>query len=205
MNKIVVLKNVGMSFSGEPIFYDVNMEITAGKIIALMGANGCGKSTLLRIIAGVLPNTDGEVIHSTDIKMAYIPDRFPKLPFKVKDYLHHMGEIQGVATKAIDEYINRMFKTLNIPIGIKNRNINNCSKGTVQKINIMQALITKPDLLLLDEPFSGLDEASLTEFIALLKNLAQDGTTIILSCHERAHAVELTEDVFVFEGGALKC
>jgi len=203
MNEIVTLQKMGKSFNGEPIFCEVDMGIKPGEIIALMGVNGCGKSTLLRIIAGILPQTTGEVRRKKDTKISYIPDRFPKLPFKVEDYLFHMGQIQGMAKEAIKDNINRMFETLNIPSGIRTRQIVKCSKGTIQKINIMQALITTPDLLLLDEPFSGLDEGSVDGFLDLLKSLAKSGMAIILSCHEKRLAQKLTDEIYVFADG--KC
>jgi len=198
---MISCKNIGISFSKLPIFSDISLEIESGTITALMGVNGCGKSTLLKILGGVLSPTEGEVICIDGIKISYIPDHLPALPFKVEEYLLHMGRIQGVQTKAIDEYINNMFKSLNIPMHIRKQRISKCSKGTVQKVNIMQALITKPDLLLLDEPFSGLDEKSLEDFINILKQTADSGTAVVLSCHEKEHMRKVAHDLYVFIDG----
>ena len=198
----VTLKNVGKSFSGKRIFSDVNLTIEPGKPIVLMGANGCGKSTLLKIITGVIPHTDGEITQSSPGKISYMPDRFPKLPFKVNDYLFHMGEIQNISQ--IDEYIDKMFEYLTIPGHIKTQKIPKCSKGTIQKINIMQAFMNKSDLLVMDEPFSGLDENSIERMLELIKKTALDETAktaIILSCHESALARRITDDIYIFADG----
>jgi len=177
------------------------MDIDGGEPVVFMGSNGCGKSTLLRIIAGLLHCTTGEVVHLPEIKISYVPDRFPKLPFKVNDYLRHMGRIQKISDGDILKYMRTMFERLNIPEHIETQKIPHCSKGTIQKINIMQALITRPDLLILDEPFSGLDEDTVEVMVELLKNMEE--THIVLSCHEKILAQRLAEKVFVFRKGAV--
>jgi len=196
---LIELKNVGKSYSGNLVFGGVSMSIGAGDAIVVMGSNGCGKSTLLKIIAGLLACSDGEITFAPRIKISYVPERFPRLPFKVQDYLLHMGSIQGLSAGEINAYIAEKFKELNIPDNIKRQNLKNCSKGTVQKINIMQALITKPDLLVLDEPFSGVDEKSIDRVVELFAELARNKTAVVLSCHEKDLARKVTENIFLFE------
>jgi len=198
MQDIAAIKNLGKSYSGRVIFHNVNMTITPHKPIVLMGANGCGKSTLLKIIAGVLSCTEGEITYRPNIKIAFIPDRFPKLPFIVENYLTHMGKIQGLTDANINNYIDEYFNLLNMPQDFRKTKISKCSKGTIQKVNILQALISKPDLLLLDEPFAGLDEDSQDNFFDLLQKLISDGVAVVLACHEKKLAQRITDNIYVF-------
>jgi len=177
------------------------MEIDGLAPVVLMGSNGCGKSTLLRIIAGLLDCTSGEVVRKADAKISYVPDRFPKVPFRVADYLLHMGSIQGVPPEEVKKYVDKQFNFLNIPEHIKKQWVSKCSKGTIQKINIMQALITKPDLLILDEPFSGLDEDSVEGLVAMLKGLEE--TAVVLACHQKKLAQRISDKIFVFNKGGV--
>jgi len=215
MSEIISLKNVSKSYAKKVIFSDVNMSIVPGQPTVIMGANGCGKSTLLKIIAGVLSHTSGEVIRSPKIKISFAPDRFPKLPFKVSDYLSHMGKINGMSGEEINNYIDTQFEYLGIPKHIKHQKIAKCSKGTIQKINIMQSLLAKTDmhgvrccpnnfgqhqatsLLIMDEPFSGLDENSIEQLIKLLTSMQQ--TAVIISCHEKTLAQRISDNIFVFD------
>ena len=198
MQEIVTIKNLGKSYSGRVIFHKINMTVKQNEPIVIMGENGCGKSTLLKIIAGVLSCTDGEIKYRSNAKISFVPDRFPKLPFTVENYLMHMGKIQGVSENHIDNYMTEYFQYLNMPIDFRKTKISKCSKGTIQKVNILQALITKPDLLILDEPFSGLDEDSEENFLELLHQLISDGVAVVLACHEKKLAQRITDNVYVF-------
>jgi len=198
MQEIAIANNLGKAFSGRTVFHNVNLTIQPYQPIVVMGGNGCGKSTLLKIIAGELPATTGEVTYRPNIKTAFVPDRFPKLPFSVESYLKHMGRIQGLDASRIDSYISEYFELLKMPHEFRKTQISKCSKGTLQKVNILQALITTPDLLVLDEPFAGLDENSVENFIDLLHTLITDGVAILLACHEKALAQRVSDEIHVF-------
>ncbi|MCL2372991.1 MAG: ATP-binding cassette domain-containing protein [Defluviitaleaceae bacterium] len=203
MTELISLKNISKSFGGKLVFCDANMSIKTAEPAVIMGKNGCGKSTLLKIIAGLLKHTGGEITRTPGIKISFAPDRFPKLPFKVEEYMQHMGKIQGLTSTEIDKYITQQFDYLGIPANIKSQVIYKCSKGTIQKINIMQAFLTKSDLLLMDEPFSGLDEGSIERLLQLLAKTAQENTAIIISCHEKLLAQRFTDNMYIFNGQSL--
>ncbi|MCL2385959.1 MAG: ATP-binding cassette domain-containing protein [Defluviitaleaceae bacterium] len=194
---MISLNNVGKSFGRSEIFRDITMTIEVGKPVVIMGRNGCGKSTLLKIIANLLAHSNGEIIRTPNIKTAYAPDRFPKVPFKVSSYITHMGKILGLSAQDIHSFRDEQFKYLDIPKNIWEQKIHKCSKGTIQKVNIMQTFLTKPDLLIMDEPFSGLDEDSTERFLELLIKTAEN-TAVIISCHEKALAQRVTSNVFSF-------
>jgi len=203
MNPLISLKNVKKTYASKLIFRDVTMSVVHDKPVLIMGRNGCGKSTLLKIIAGVLTHSEGEIVRLPNVKISYMPDRFPKLPFKVEDYITHMGSIQKVSESDINNYIAKQFTRLGIPESIKKQKIYNCSKGTIQKVNIMQAFLTKADLLVMDEPFSGLDEYAIEALLELIKETARAGTAVVLSCHEKTLAQRVTDNIFIFSGQSL--
>ena len=198
MREIVTIKNLGKSYSGRVIFHKINMTVKQNEPIVIMGENGCGKSTLLKIIAGVLSCTDGEIKYRPDTKISFVPDRFPKLPFTIENYLMHMGKIQGQSAIHINSYIDEYFRCLNMPTDFRKTKIGKCSKGTIQKVNILQSLIAKPDLLVLDEPFAGLDEGSEENFLELIHKLVSEGVAIILACHEKKLAQRITDNIYIF-------
>ena len=197
--EVASIKNLGKTYSGRVIFHKVNITVKKHEPVVIMGENGCGKSTLLKIIAGVLDYSEGEIKYHNKAKISFIPDRFPKLPFSVESYLMHMGKIQGLSTSCINEYINEYFAYLNMPKDFRKTKINKCSKGTIQKVNILQALITKPDLLIMDEPFAGLDEDSEDNFIELIHKVISDGVAIIMACHEKKIAQKITDNIYIFK------
>lgn len=192
---MVVLTNTRKMYGKNRIFDGVDMTIDATKPTVIMGKNGCGKTTLLKIIAGILVHSSGEAERTPDMKVAFVPDRFPKLPFKTEEYLLHMGDIQGLSRKFTKRQIDANFELFGIPDQIKTQKIAKCSKGTIQKINLIQAFLTRQDLLVMDEPFSGLDESSTEALIGLLTRVAGFGTAIALSCHDRDLAQKITDNV----------
>jgi len=201
VQEVAVISDLGKSYLGRVIFNDVNITIRQNEPIVIMGENGCGKSTLLKIIAGVLGSTQGKVIYRPNTKISFIPDRFPKLPFNIEDYLMHMGKIQGLSASRINNFIDEYFDYLKMPQNFRKTKIAHCSKGTMQKVNILQALLTQPDLLVLDEPFAGLDEDSEDNFLELLFKLSCDGVAIILACHEKKLAQRISDNIYIFADG----
>ncbi|MCL2235114.1 MAG: ABC transporter ATP-binding protein [Defluviitaleaceae bacterium] len=201
---MVVLTDVGKRFGKSQIFAGVDLKVDASKPTVIMGKNGCGKTTLLKVAAGILQHSSGKVARLVGAKTAYVPDRFPKIPFKAGEYLTHMGEIQGLPRDFINRQIDSHFESFGIPNDIKDRKIAKCSKGTIQKINIIQAFLTKQDLVVLDEPFSGLDEESIAALIGLLTKMSEYGTAILLSCHDKELARQITDRVLLLDGEGLQ-
>ena len=136
---------------------------------------------MLHVIAGLAnPSVGSRIEHGTSLRVGYVPERFPPLRFRPSEYLRHMAGIQGMdkqeAAKRIDAMLN-VFRLQDMKMTL-------CSKGMLQKVNIMQALLRQPDLLVLDEPLSGLDEPSQMEMIGILSEIKRQGTAIVMSVHE---------------------
>ncbi|MFD1674829.1 ABC transporter ATP-binding protein [Alicyclobacillus fodiniaquatilis] len=183
-NLIIRLDQISKSFSGKLVLNRLDLSIFENEIIAIIGPNGSGKSTLLRIISGLSTVSTGIREICTDTKrIGYVPDRFPKLRFTPLEYLHDMGRIHGIVPDKLAQRINELLSVFHLEESA-NRRMVGFSKGMLQKVNIMQAILNQPNLLLLDEPLSGLDQDSQQELIFLLQSFKNQGLTMVMICHE---------------------
>ncbi|MFF5209897.1 ATP-binding cassette domain-containing protein [Streptosporangium sp. NPDC000396] len=164
---------------GPWVLKDVELTLHPGSVIEVTGRNGAGKSTLLRLLAGIFRPSRGSIIDRPRV-VGYAPDVFPvDQPFTVTAYLTHMARIRGVSPTAFRELAGRLSAThlLDQPLG-------DLSKGSAQKVGLIQSLLAPPDLLILDEPFAGLDEQALTELPVIIGEVAADGGTVVVSDHQ---------------------
>ena len=157
----------------------MTLTVPRGRVIEVNGANGAGKSTLLRLLAGIVPPVRGRVSHRPT-RVGYAPERFPATqPFTARAYLDHMARIRGVPSDSAGEWAERLGFA-----GLLDTRLAELSKGSAHKTGLIQALIAAPDLLVLDEPFAGLDAATRGSLPALLAELAADGTSVVVSDHQ---------------------
>lgn len=180
---IIKIKNLVKKYNDKVIFEDVSLDIMKGESIALTGHNGMGKSTLIKILCGLTSINSGEIIKDKSLTFNYIPENFSPLNIKAGEYIKLIGEIEGISKDDFEKKTNYFYKEFNLEKMI-NTSMKNLSKGTLQKISVVQALLSKPDILLLDEPLSGQDIESQKTFIRMVKELIKDGVTVIMSCHE---------------------
>ncbi len=195
MEQIISLKHISKKYGSNGVLSDINLSIYKGQSIALVGNNGSGKSTLLKIISGLTSPSTGEVKYTEKLKFNYVPEHFPKMNITVKQYLTHMGCIEGMQKKQVQEKIQEQLKLFYME-QMTDSLMKNLSKGSLQKVAVIQALLTKPDVLLLDEPLSGQDIKSQRKFIQMGKELNQQGVTIIMSCHEMFLVNQLSRDAY---------
>lgn len=193
---MIELKNVSKIYNGKVIFEDVNLKLEEGKVAAFVGHNGCGKSTMLKVISGLIRKDRGEIIYEKNYRFSYVPEKFPIINMSAIDFLKHMAEIDGIYAKndglahihklAKDFYMENMLRK---PMKV-------LSKGTLQKVGVIQALMSNPEVLILDEPLSGQDADSQEVFIEKIKNLKKQGTIILLSAHEPKLIRSLADSVY---------
>lgn len=161
------------------VLRDVTLTVPRGRVIEVNGANGAGKSTLLRLLAGIVPPVRGRM-SGRPARVGYAPERFPAAqPFTARDYLAHMARIRGVPATGSEEWAERLGFA-----GLLDTRLPDLSKGSAHKTGLIQALLASPELLVLDEPFAGLDAETRTALPALLAGLARDGTSVIVSDHQ---------------------
>lgn len=204
MEMLLKAVNIKKIYGGREILKNVNFELEKGKTMAIMGHNGCGKSTLLRIVAGLTNPDAGQIIRLTDkIKIEYMPDPFPGVRMTPESYLRTMAKLQGLTDFEAKERCRELFQTYYME-GMEKTPMKNLSKGSLQKIAVCQALLTLPDLLLMDEPLSGMDEDSKEVFIHQILDLKKQGVTILLACHEKELAISLADITYHFVNGELE-
>jgi ABC-2 type transport system ATP-binding protein len=180
------LESVGKRYGlGQPwVVRDVSLDVAAGRLIRLEGRNGSGKSTLLRVAAGVTLPSKGRVTGRPHT--GYVPERFPgALPFPARDYLLHMARVHGLrgalGPRRVDEWLERLGAA-----GYAGRPLRSLSKGMCQKVAITQALVSSPGLLILDEAWTGLDQAARGALDAAVGERVADGGAVMFVDHDQA-------------------
>lgn len=172
---LVTLTEVTKKYGNRDVLTDISLTIRQGDCIILRGSNGSGKSTLLRIVCGLIPLTSGQrSLKHPKLVIGYTPDRLSKLRMTSTEYLTHMGKISNMPKKGLPARIKELHAFFNLEQS-HSLKMTHFSKGMLQKVNLMQAMIKTPDLLVMDEPFSGLDKESTKHLLASLKKIKADG------------------------------
>lgn len=201
--EIIRLEKVTKSYGGKVVLNQIEKSFHKGESIALMGHNGCGKSTLLKIIANLTAPTSGKVRHTENLLFHYIPEKFPPVPLSARAYLMHMGSLSGLERKETEKRIDTLGSDFFLS-ELLDTQMRALSKGSLQKVGVMQALIRKPDVLLLDEPLSGQDVDSQKVFIEKVNEMRSMGVTVFMSCHEKYLVNAISEKVYTIREGKLE-
>ncbi len=180
----MVLRGVGKRYQrrGPPVLRDVELSVPAGALLYVQGDNGCGKSTLLRILAGVTRPTRGRV-DGLPARVGYVPERFPPgLRFTAGQYLAHLGRIRGLPGHMVTARSGELLDLLGAQ-GIADTPMSELSKGTCQKVAVVQALLAEPALLILDEAFTGLDRQAQAALVQQVGVSRAAGTAVVFTDH----------------------
>lgn len=189
---LIILEGVAVGYSGRAVLRDVAATISRGESIGLLGANGSGKTTLLKTIAGILPPVDGAVRYggSTRPVIGYVPQRESIDPAFMLSSIEIVlmgacGRVgPGRFLSGEDREFARGCLERTGAADLEKRRFAELSGGQKQRILIARALVTKPDLLLLDEPTAGVDPAATTSIAELLQRLNGDGMTLVMVNHD---------------------
>ncbi|OEK78682.1 sodium ABC transporter ATP-binding protein [Staphylococcus equorum] len=189
---------------------DISLSLEQGKMLGFLGRNGAGKTTTFRMILGLTPITEGKIayndkpIDKTSYNhIGYLPEErglHPKM--KVEDELRYLATLKGMKSKEITEAIDYWLDRFGINEN-REKKIEALSKGNQQKIQLLASMLHKPELLILDEPFSGLDPVNVELLKSAVKDLNNAGTTIIYSSHRMEHVEELCDNVCILNRGEL--
>lgn len=206
---VLQVQNVTKRFGTHTAVDQLNFTIPEGEMFGLLGTNGAGKTTTFRMIIGLLNPTSGNIMwdgkqidSSMSSKIGYLPEErglYPKL--KVSEQLLYFARLRGMskmdANKEMDAWLHR-FKVTEY----KNKRVEELSKGNQQKIQVISSLMHKPKLLMLDEPFSGLDPVNVEMLKEAVIDLRNQGTTIVFSSHRMEHVEELCEHLCILQKGS---
>ncbi|WP_018353406.1 ABC transporter ATP-binding protein [Longispora albida] len=184
---------------GEPwVLGGVTATFGPGEVIVVCGRNGEGKSTMLQAAAGLLRPARGRITDRPAV-IGWVPDQLPAgQPFTVGEYLTHMGRVRGLRSVPVVAWAERLHLTQFL--GVR---LTALSKGTARKVCLVQGLLAPPDLLILDEPWDGLDTQAREEIPAIIAEVAERGGTVLVSDH-RGEAVRLpgARGLLIEGGGA---
>lgn len=194
---MITIEHINKSFGTQQVLKDVSLEIPAGQVLGLLGPNGAGKSTLMKILIGLWKADSGSV--SVPPRIGYLPENNPLYEeMYVTEYLQFMASLTANANANANALIDRVGLTLE-----KHKHIRELSKGYRQRVGLAQALLGDPQLLILDEPTTGLDPNQLVEIRALIRSLGKD-RTVILSTHIMQEVREMCDRVVILDRGEIK-
>ncbi|WP_148411172.1 ATP-binding cassette domain-containing protein [Murimonas intestini] len=194
-NSIIELKKITKIYNQNVLLKDIDLSIRKGQSISFIGHNGIGKSTLLKIVSGLVRPDAGKIICSKKLLFHYIPEHFPKMNISAFQYIRHMGRIDGIGREDLEKRSSELFKMFYMD-EMTDIPMKHLSKGTLQKVGVIQALLTEPDVLLLDEPLSGQDTDSQKVFIDTMNMLRKNGCTLLMSCHEMNLVNSISDTVY---------
>ncbi len=207
---LIELRNVSKSFKGLPLFENLSVSFEKGKIYGIVGHNGSGKSVLFKMICGFIFPDEGRIfVNGEELgKNKRFPENFGIIidrPGFLGDKtgfgnLRYLADIQN---KISDEKIKEVMEKVGLHYSIK-QNVKNYSLGMKQKLAIAQAIMEDQEVLLLDEPFNGLDVDSVENIRNLLKELNKEGKTILLTSHNNEDIEILCEHVFTIGNYSLE-
>ena len=206
---ILELKNIEKSFGEKKVLTGVSFKAEGGKAFGLLGRNGAGKTTSIRILMNVFPANSGEVlidgqpIDYNKIGIGYLPEERGLYPKKIIiDQLTYFAELKGMSRKEAVESIDYWLERLGMT-EYRNKKLETLSKGNQQKIQLITALAHDPDIVILDEPFSGLDPVN----AMLLKNVVKEqiakGKIVLFSSHQMSYIEEFCDSIAILNNGVV--
>ena len=201
------LKNIDKSFGEKEVLKGVSFSVEGGKAFGLLGRNGAGKTTTIRILMNVFPANSGEIlldgkpINYDQIGIGYLPEERGLYPKKIiLDQLVYFAELKGMsakdAVKAVDYWLARLGMT-----EYRNKRLDTLSKGNQQKIQLITALAHDPHIVILDEPFSGLDPVNVMLLKDVVKEQIAKGKIVLFSSHQMSYIEEFCDSIAIINAG----
>lgn len=204
---ILELKNIEKSFGEKKVLTGVSFKAEGGKAFGLLGRNGAGKTTSIRILMDVFPANGGEVlldgkpINYNKIGIGYLPEERGLYPKKtIIDQLTYFAELKGMSYRAAVKAVEYWLERLGM-MEYRGKRLDTLSKGNQQKIQLVTALAHDPDIVILDEPFSGLDPVNAMLLKDVVKEQIAKGKIVLFSSHQMSYIEEFCDSIAILNAG----
>ena len=209
---MISVSNLSRSYGSTLAVDNVSFEITNGEVVGLLGHNGAGKTTIMKMITGFIEPSSGSVevdglvlgesTAGIQKKIGYLPENCPVWPeMRVTDYLIYQAKLHLVEEAMIGSLVSEAIEKTRLTEKVTAR-IETLSRGYRQRVGVAQALLHKPDILILDEPTNGLDPNQILQMRELIKELAKN-STVVVSTHVLQEVQAICERVLIMRGGKL--
>jgi ABC-2 type transport system ATP-binding protein len=211
---MITVKDLTKVYSGTTVLDIQELSIGQGECFGLVGNNGAGKTTFFRLVldliranSGTILSKEQNVAGTTDWKFytgSYLDQHFLIDFLTPEEYFEFLRNIHGMSTGDLEKFYEEFYTFFNDEILGKNKFIRDLSKGNQQKVGIAAALMTKPELVILDEPFNGLDPSTQIRLINMLNDMKKSyGTTMMISSHDLKHVTEVCDRIAILEKGKI--
>ena len=201
------VSNLTKKFGSHIAVDDLSFEVRKGSVFGLLGRNGAGKSTTIKQILGLIDTTSGTIdwagqtINPEKLSIGYLPEERGLFVKKsVYEQLIYFGLLEGMTKKEAEASIDYWLERMEVPEN-KHKMVSALSKGNQQKIQLIATLLHEPELIILDEPFTGLDPVNVQIFVDIIKDEANKGKTIIFSSHQMVIVEELCDELVLLKQG----
>ena len=203
----LILKDVSKTFVGKKVVDNISIELDKPGVFGLLGTNGAGKTTTIRMLLGIIKKDSGQItwngknVERKNVTFGYLPEErgvYPKV--KIYDQLMYFANLKGMNKKEADEAIKKWAKELKVEEYMQ-MPAEKLSKGNQQKIQFITSIIHNPELIVLDEPFSGLDPVNTELLKNIIIDLVSKGKYIIMSAHQMSTIEEFCTDILILNKG----
>lgn len=211
MEPVISIRHLYKSYGNRQVLKDINLDVYPGQVIGYIGPNGAGKSTTVKVLCGLLTDYEGEVtIKGFDVKkdtlsvkkiIGYVPELAELYEVLTpSEYLNFIGSLYGMDQSISEERIQKMMNAFGLTPNI-NQRMDSFSKGMRQKVLLASGLLHNPDVIILDEPLSGLDANSVIIIKELISKLAKDGKTIFYCSHMMDVVEKVSDRIVLIDEG----
>lgn len=203
------VNNICKTFGDKKVLEGISLSCESGKALGLLGRNGAGKTTTIRIIMGIFPPDSGEIlldgkpINRNKLKIGYLPEERGLYPKKIiMEQLVYLAELRGLKASEAKKSARELLEKLGMT-EYENKKLDTLSKGNQQKIQLIATLTCDPDIVILDEPFSGLDPVNAMLLKDTVKELIEKGKVVIFSSHQMNYVEEFCDDIAIINKGKI--
>lgn len=209
--KILETRNLTKHYGSRRVLNDVTLSMEEGAVYGLLGPNGAGKTTFLRLVNNIIVRDAGEILfrgkpltHATGRLLGYMPEeRGLYAKMRMDEQILFFGQLKGGDKRRLTEVMHEYMDIFSISKEDSKRKVQELSKGNQQKVQIISTLVHEPQLVMLDEPFSGFDPINGALLTSLIQRLRSKGTTIVLSSHNMAAVEEMCSEIALINAGEL--